>query len=161
MTEVDFSRLLSELSKTADALNRESDAVTKLIERFEDKLRKLNIGLEVWLDRSSIRSDSIQESDLGPDASLEIKLGFSRQFGTDWHLVVREEIWDLVYDTETPEFEREWKLVRFNGRPKRLLDASRMDRIGALEKFPELLEAMGDAASDALEAIERAKKFVS
>ena len=50
MTEVEFSNLLSELTKTAEALNRESDSINALIGRFEESLGKLNIGLEVWLD---------------------------------------------------------------------------------------------------------------
>ena len=54
MTEVEFSRQLSELSNTAATLNRESDSVNEIIERFEETLRKTNLGLEVWLEEAAL-----------------------------------------------------------------------------------------------------------
>jgi hypothetical protein len=50
MTEVDFSRLLSELSQVATALNRESDSINSIIDQFQTKLRAINVGIEVWVD---------------------------------------------------------------------------------------------------------------
>ena len=50
MTEVEFSRRLSELTKTAEALNKESDSINDIIEKFEANLRKANVGIEVSVD---------------------------------------------------------------------------------------------------------------
>lgn len=47
MTEVEFSRMLSELSESASALNKESDSINGIIERFQEKLVALNVGIEV------------------------------------------------------------------------------------------------------------------
>lgn len=45
MTEAEFSRQLSELSKVAADLNRESDSINDLLSRFEDQIGKLNVGI--------------------------------------------------------------------------------------------------------------------
>jgi hypothetical protein len=42
-----MSRLVSDLSQTAETLNRESDTINDLIKRFEERLCQLDIGLEV------------------------------------------------------------------------------------------------------------------
>ena len=56
MTQVEFSRLLSELTETAKSLNAASDSINTLIKRFEDTLRSINLGLEVWLTSESLDS---------------------------------------------------------------------------------------------------------
>jgi hypothetical protein len=44
MTEAEFLRLLSNLSKSIEVLNRKSDAMNSPIERFQMTLRDLNPG---------------------------------------------------------------------------------------------------------------------
>jgi len=48
MTDVEFSRLLSDLATTAKTLNEKSDSVTSIIRRFQESLCAMNVGLEVW-----------------------------------------------------------------------------------------------------------------
>ena len=154
MTEVEFSRLLSDLAKTAENLNRESDSINELIERFQETLRKLNIGLEVWLTSDPISSAEckVEAYDEMVPGSLDVHLGFIKSPPLDeWMLVTRR--------TWYRRSGEDWQLLSTE-RAIPLLAASRKDRIDALEKFPALLNLLKDEAESALKAIERAKKFV-
>jgi hypothetical protein len=160
MTEVEFSRLLSELADSAKALNAESDSINEIIKRFEDALRRSNLGLEVWLTSQSIDSQRWSEPahDGQPAArgTLESELGFAKN-GNQWHLVVREARYEHVEQRylEDPE-------IVFDGtlRVQNLLECSREVRIDALRLFPLLAKEMREEAASALKAIQDAKKFV-
>ena len=53
MTEVEFSHLLSQLGETAEVLNKESDSINGIIEKLKTHLRKVNVGIEVSVERSA------------------------------------------------------------------------------------------------------------
>jgi len=76
MTEVEFSPLLSELTETAAALNRESDSINSLIERFQQMLRELNVGIPVWVDLYD-----------QPDT----RLGWIKGSTDEWMLVIKDD----------------------------------------------------------------------
>lgn len=139
MTEVEISRLLSELSEVAATLNRESDSLNALIERFQHILRQLNVGLEVWLV-NPIRRDS------RPSGVVETYLGFAKG-GDNWELRIRHS----TYCGDEGLTEDECAL----------LDASRADRIAALEAFPSILVVLKEKAEEAVQAIQDAKRFIS
>jgi hypothetical protein len=148
MTEVQLSRLLSDLSETAAVLNRESDTINSIIERFENALRKLNIGLEVWLSSKTLESNSRVVS--GPDEQrielVEAQLGFAKLRG-EWCLGIRQVEYQVVEAMEVQSYQ----LLR---------DASREMRIASLRLFPDLLKAIKEQAEEALKTINDAKKFV-
>jgi len=159
MTEVEVTRLLSELAETAETLNRESDSINDVIERFEDKVRALNVGIEVWVQDPDLAS-SLDEEQIGEDAGgnplmekiwYRTQLGFGRAFDT-WGLVVRR----VCYTWDAGR----WVLTRETHGPSPLRDVSRQLRIAALAAFPALLKNLQREAAAAVEAIQNAKKLV-
>jgi hypothetical protein len=152
MTEVQLSRLLSDLSETAAVLNRESDTINSIIERFENALRKLNIGLEVWLSSKTLESNSRVVS--GPDEQrielVEAQLGFAKLRG-EWCLGIRQVEYQLDDQVVEAMEVQSYQLLR---------DASREMRIASLRLFPDLLKAIKEQAEEALKTINDAKKFV-
>ncbi len=154
MTEVEFSRLLAELSETAKVLNRESDSTNDLIAGLEKTLHGINLGLEVWLD-DALESEAVEEE--GRDGeyyetgTVHEELGFTR-LGRAWRLVVRSATYK--YDAyQRLQFKNATDL-------RELTDCSRDLRIEALKRFPELVAQMTAKAAAAVKAIEDAKKFV-
>ncbi len=170
MTEAEFSTLLSHLSTTAQQLNRESDSINEIIGRFQDTLRKLNVGIEVWvaespLSRQSRRSPS--HTDTYEDREYQIymetetcqELGFAK-VGQDWSLVVRESSYEREEQSYHWQDEADWRLFSRTDPRQRLLEAPRALRLKALQVFPDLLKELTDEAAAALKTIHEAKKFV-
>ncbi len=154
MTEVEFSRLVSELTQSAKTLNQESDSINTLISKFEETLVAINLGLEVWLLSPELRSRRwTEENDEGvtmEEGTHDEELGFAK-IDDHWRLAVRT----AMYRHEG----REVALLS-TGRPRPLLDSSREIRIEALRHFPALAGRMKDEADAAVKAITDAKKFV-
>jgi hypothetical protein len=155
MTEVEFSRLLSDLSQTAKTLNQESDSINELIGRFEDMLEKTNLGLEVWLT-DPLESVPWTEEDQHTGETIgrgsnDIQLGFAK-FRDKWQLVTRHATYRRSGIS--------WELSSSSQPHKALREESRERRIAALERFPALAQQMKQAADTAVQTIQRAKKFV-
>lgn len=156
MTEVEFSRLLSDLSETAKKLNKESDSLNGTITGCEAMLAKLNIGLEVWLTSHALDSAAwVEENEQTEEevdrGTADHELGWA-EVHDGWHLVVRGVRYQRnVYGN----------LVFYQEDHRRaLLDCSRRDRIEGLRQLPKLVEALNAEADAALKAIEGAKKLV-
>src|SRR5262245_15402563 len=91
MTEVEFSRLIADLTETAKTLNRESDSINELIGRFEEKIQEANLGLEVWLTDALESKPWTEEDERGETIGRgtdNVQLGFAK-FREKWHLVTR------------------------------------------------------------------------
>jgi hypothetical protein len=128
MTEVEFSRLMSDLTETAKTLNRESDSINAIIERFETMLQRMNLGLEVWLVNEPLASEHWSvEPDEG---TRETQLGFAKLL--EWRLVTREATYRVTYDEND---EKTFDLLSTNSASP-LSSASRAIRILALARFP-------------------------
>lgn len=156
MTEVEISRLLQELSEVAETLNQESDSINDLIERFEDKLRNLNVGLEVWLAHALKSEPWVYTEERSMTETIgtnDLQLGFVK-FAGKWQLATRTVTW-----RRGPGDRRE--LTEVETASTRLLDAPRDIRIAALRRFPELLREFIGAAKDAVRAIQDGKKLVA
>jgi hypothetical protein len=156
MVEADITRLLSDLSQTAETLNRESDTINDLIKRFEARLRQLNIGLEVWcrgaLDTEP--TDVSTDEETYEEGSVDTELGWAKGV-KDWELCLRERVYHKLSD----DFGGQWQALRTeHQRPLR--EASRQLRIAALRRFPQLLEGLKQEAEQAIKAIEDAKRFI-
>lgn len=153
MTEVELTRLLSDLRQTAKDLNRESNSINDIISRLEVTLREVNLGIDVWLTSSPVSTEHwIKEDDDGDttvEGECEEQLGFVKL--DTWQLAVRT----ATYRTNDGNYE-----LLETSRATRLLDASRDTRIAALGKFPVLIKQMQAQAQAALKAIEDAKKLV-
>ena len=160
MTEVELSRLLSELSTTAATLNRESDSINAIIEGLEERLRALNVGLEVWVDDDPLESEATEGEGRNGEryetGTIDGELGFTKLGGV-WRLAVRT----ATYKYDDPDHAPGYQNPRFKSATGaiELSECPRKLRIEALERFPKLVAAMKMAAEAAVKAIEAAKKF--
>jgi hypothetical protein len=161
MTDVELTRLLTDLETTAEALNRESDTVNTLIEQFEAKLRALNVGLDVWTPvDDGAQWDQPVENARGDEVVErqweQTELGFIKTMNTHgervWGLAVRS----VLYRRDD---QGDWEIIN-PGRRDRLLDASRVQRIAALKAFPRLVVELHNQAKAALQTIRAAQKLV-
>jgi hypothetical protein len=151
MTEVEFSRLVSELTQSAKTLNQESDSINTLISKFEETLTAINLGLEVWLTSPELRSrrwtEQNDEGQTVEEGTHDEELGFAK-VDDNWRLAVR-----------TSTYRSDGDLLS-TARLRPLLDLSREIRIEALRHFPALAARMKQEADAAVRAITDAKKFV-
>lgn len=141
-TDVDVSRLLSELKSSANQLNAATDVINAALQSTESQIRDMNIGLECWpvdceIDRqwSTINYHSF-------DATY---LGFAR-ISKSWCLAVRTR---SGFDNGE-DCPRDYRIAwAAEGEPSPLLKASRPIRIAALEKLPLLVGALKQLADEA------------
>src|SRR5438046_9017059 len=92
MTDVEFSRLLSDLGDTAKKLNKASDSINDLIKRFQETLRSMNVGLEVWpvmLDSDPWDVTDEDHDTEYPIGYVDTEFGFTR-LDNEWTLATRE-----------------------------------------------------------------------
>jgi hypothetical protein len=150
----DTAHLLAELTKNAAEFNRATDSINSLIERFEDTLRNLQLGIETWIYHPPLYSDEC-EVDCGGgemgEGSVDTQLGFTKRAG-EWGLALR----NVVYRRHE---EDNWEFLRVDSEFP-LRDASRQLRINALGQFPELLRELNRQVKDVIKAIEAARQFI-
>jgi hypothetical protein len=155
MVETDLSRLLSDLSHTVETLNRESDTINDLIKRVEERLRQLNIGLEVWCSAPLVSTpvDVSTDEETYEEGSRDTELGWAKGV-RGWELYLREQVYRKLSD----DFGGQWRTLRTEDQ-RPLRQAPRQLRIAALKRFPQLLEELKEEAEEAVKAIEDAKRF--
>lgn len=124
------SAAYSQLSSVAADLNAVSDALGKSVADIDEGLKKLNLGVEAWVQVSG--SDPSHE-----DSTYEInEIGYDKVAGR-WGIALRTRSGDANFpdDTETVE---EWP---FN-------EAARASRLRAIDKIPELLNKLTHEATE-------------
>jgi hypothetical protein len=150
----DTARLLAELTKNAAEFNQATDTINSLIERFEDTLRNLQLGIETWITYPPLDSgeDTVEygEGETG-EGSIDSQLGFTKRAG-EWGLAVR----NVVYRRDERD---DWEFLRVESEYP-LRDASRQLRIAALGQFPQLLRDLNDKVKDVIKKIRAAREFV-
>jgi hypothetical protein len=112
------------LSRTASELNKISDELGKSISDIDVALKKLNLGVEVWV-QVSIAGD-------GDDYSIE-KIGYAKVSGT-WGLALRTE-----FGYEDQHCDDDVETWLFSDGPRAL-------RLDSITKLPDLLEALSKVA---------------
>jgi hypothetical protein len=126
-----------ELSSAAAALNKASNELTTTIATLDQALNRLNVGLTVW-------TLVIVWPD--PDGSGQYEredVGYSK-VGGSWGLAIRK----LVGDENNPEPDEVRDVWAFNDAPRDL-------RLRAVQKLPDLLDALGKAAVKTAEAVNK------
>jgi hypothetical protein len=155
MVDTTIESRLASLESTAQSLNKASDSVNALLDRFEKRLVDANIGFEVWLPQPLSRMEG--KKDPGAEnIALERRFGFARVFG-GWRLAVKEVKTRFGFfegDTNCP-----WSDEHLEAAPIPLSQAGRDERIMALQFMPALLEALDIRAKEALETIAEAKRL--
>jgi hypothetical protein len=118
-----------QLSTVASELNNVSDELGKSIVDIDAALKKLNVGVSVWVN---IKCDDSSEGD--PSYYME-QLGYAK-VGGKWGVALK-----TVFGHEQfPEDERAETWL-FNDGPREL-------RLAAIEKLPEMLMALSKEAFD-------------
>jgi hypothetical protein len=122
-----------QLSETATALNTASDELGKPISALDAALKKLNLGVEAW-----VRLERNDDHNTGSYWSRDV--GYAKVAGK----------WGIAISTTSGNYnwpdEEKIDLWLFN-------DAPRTYRIEAVEKIPDLIEKLIEAARDATDKI--------
>src|SRR2546425_8611125 len=133
------SRLAS-LEATAAQLNRASDSINGIINAVEKQLSAANVGLEVWLRPPLTQTDAQGFTGLERETVwTEDRLGYAKVNGK-WCIAVKD------VRVHTGRFEGDTSCPYTNecvdGMPIPLTQASRETRIAALDRLPDLIEAL-------------------
>ncbi len=120
------------LSSVASSLNKVSDELTKVVTILDEALKKLNVGLTVWV---TFRSRGVEPLEYDND-----QIGYCKVNGK-WGIALRR-IWGDdargFYGDEGP-----WL---FNEAPREM-------RLHGVDKIPEVIEALGKEAFDTTKKI--------
>ncbi len=146
---------LSDLAPLAQKVNKQSDQINRTISSIHEKLAKLNLGIEVWLD-DNLRN-ALECSAWSDEASMRVRtisyLGYDR-FDGKWQLVVKE-----VNEEYTVDELGEEQVEVVNPEYTPLLQASRNLRLAALPKIPLLLDELKWKGKELLDTVKHAEKF--
>ena len=122
-----------QLSSAASELNATSDELGKSITELDAELKKINLGVAVWVQ---FRGGTYDD----PMEYWSEEIGYAK-VGGKWGISLRKVEGHAQYpDQETGEM---WL---FNEAPRKL-------RLPAIEKIPELLTKMAEDASETAKAI--------
>jgi len=115
------------LTETASALNAASDHLTRGVAALDEALKRLNVGLTVWIN-FAVRGD-----DNDPGLYDLDQIGYSKVNGT-WGLAIRH-----IWGDEGAEWEKEDGPWAFNDVPREM-------RLRAVDKIPEVITELNKAA---------------
>ena len=149
MMEFELTHQLSELSKSALVLNQETDSINELIERFEDTLRGMNLGVQVWVSTPF-------HCEAAGDYEWRTYLGWLKR----WAKSTRQRKYDWRVVVQTRGFSKDSNKETQPDSPKALVEASLNIRIAALTALPELVAALKSAADGRTREIQEAKGLV-
>jgi hypothetical protein len=145
---------ISELTPLATKLNQKSDQINRTIATINEKLAKMNLGIEVWLGTplSAEDGDDVktwQLDDAGIRCREAFYLGYGR-LGDKWELLAKE-----VIEEEQPD-----GTIVTVAEPYRasVLDGTRNARLAVLEQLPQLLDALKAEGERLLKLIDAAEK---
>lgn len=162
---------LSELSKLSEQLNNESVRVNEIINRANQSLAGMNLGVEVWLDRqfpsrgeyytpvpewapTVSRPDNIGDTNPETFATRRcykaFQLGYARTEG-GYQLATRAA---TVEEFTNENDKADSRLVN-PGEPQPLIKAARNLRIEALELLPALTDAIKKRMENMIASIEK------
>jgi len=127
---------ISDLTPIAKQLNEKTDEINKTISTINEKLARLNFGIEVWLD-NPWNALSSSTRDQGKTRVRDVSyLGYDR-LGDKWQLAIKDVEEEITLDENGDEC-----VEQLNPEYVALLQASRDLRLAALKKLPELLDEL-------------------
>jgi len=129
------------LSGVASSLNTASDELTRAVAALDEALKKLNVGLTVWVTFASITDEDY------PEIYDSQQIGYCKVNGT-WGIALRH----VSGDAERGEQDEDG--------PWLFSDASREMRIQAVDKIAELIEALSKEASETTKMVQEKTKQV-
>jgi hypothetical protein len=144
---------ISDLAPIAEQVNKKSNEINNTISTINAKLAKLNFGIEVWLDETwNALSSSTRDYKGFPRTTEASYLGYCL-LDDKWQLAIKN------VEEETTVEDGEECTKEVNPDYVSLHQASRGLRLAALQKLPELLDALKGKASGVLKSIEEAEKL--
>jgi hypothetical protein len=149
---IDTSSHLAELSNLAQTLNKETDSYTAALTHLENKLRKMNLGVEGWVtvDETDFSGTPMRSS------TMRTMLGFAKTVPDGWGIAVKEVRVERGFyegDESCP-----WEMSYEEDQPKALLKSSRELRILASRRIEALLSELRDQARAAIKSLQEARK---
>jgi hypothetical protein len=121
------------LSSVSTSLNTASDELVKAVSVLDEALKKLNVGLTVWV---TFRSRGVEDWEYDDD-----QIGYGKVNGK-WGITLRR-IWG---DNRNDNHDDEGPWL-FNEAPRDM-------RLASVDKIPELIEALSKEASDTTKKIQ-------
>jgi hypothetical protein len=153
---------LVQLSKT---LNTSTDELNAQLKDVEDRINALSLGVEAWVTNKPLREEfTASSSPYGHPTRGRIatELGYAR-FNEGWKLAVRTVSYSQWLDLNTEvawEESTDGRGMEVSGfETKPLLRAGRTLRTAAVDRIPDLVEALHAAGSKVAEAVEKARKL--
>jgi hypothetical protein len=131
-----MSNYFTRLEELSTQLNASSDALSESIKRLEAKLASLRLGISVWLEEPI-------DTYLYQGDRISTFLGYTRVNGK-WCLALRDDSNEIIGD---PELEAPLQP---------LLQASRENRIKALQLMPAMIVSLETAAEAELKTVQLA-----
>jgi hypothetical protein len=132
---------LKELTVAAEALNSVSDQLTKQVSAIEAVVNKLNLGIKA-------KVIAYQASNMDQTETHYVKLAYGKASGR-WGFFI-EEFTDQVDWPEYDDFES-WPFT----------EAPRQLRITAVDKIPELLEALVKESAETTKALVKKVEYAT
>jgi hypothetical protein len=120
------------LSSVASSLNTASDELTKVVGVLDEALKKLNVGLTVWVTFIKWTGEACEYD--------EEQIGYCKVNGK-WGIALRRIWGDEVADNHVEDG------------PWLFSDGPREMRLRGVDKIPEVIEELGKAASDTTKRI--------
>lgn len=150
---------ISELTPIATKLNRKSDQINRTITTINQKLAKLNLGIEVWLDTPLPAEKWGEEANVALAKPWQVDengvrcreafyLGYGR-LGDTWGLLIKQ-----VVEEQQPD----GTIVTFSEDRVSVLKGTRNARLAALEQLPQLLNALKAEGARLLKLIDAGEK---
>lgn len=127
------------LSSIASSLNTASQELTKAVAVLDEALKKLHVGLTVWV--------TFRSRDVEPPQYSQDQIGYAKVDGT-WGIALRH-----IWGDETRDDEDQNGPWLFNDAPRNL-------RIHSVDMIPELIEALSKEASNTTKQIQEKTKQV-
>jgi hypothetical protein len=154
---------LKDLSTLSEHLNTVTDELNTALKDVETRLNKLSLGVEAWVTKKPLQEECHEsgtnthgEPTRGRTAT---ELGYAK-LSDGWALAVRN-VWygQLLEPTGTGSWE--WydtgEQSVYGAKP--LLRASRSLRAAAVDRIPDLIDALHQAGTKMAEAVEKARKI--
>lgn len=141
-----MSNSFARLEKLSAQLNKSSDSVSDTLKRLESKLATLRLGVEVWLDKP-LCVEPLTDSNGKTMEIISTFLGYAKVDGT-WHIAIQNDF--ELTTTGDPSGDH----------PQAIQQASREERIMALQRIPELIKAIEAKAEGELKKIESALAII-
>jgi len=157
-----MEEVLKELKSISEALNDSSDSLNSTLTEINNEINKLNLGIEVWLERSPLILVNGKEAPENPPTPNDntvgegaLILGYART-SEGWGLAVKEVKFQEGFYGRDSKF-----LLRETHEKKvvSLLKTPRPVRAAAIRLIPFLLKALKKEGYRLLKDVQKAQKI--